>query len=62
MTRKQILAISRGDPELRAALFRQKNAPSGQKAKRTRELIEFNAARLAADSPAIRSRTGKGRG
>lgn len=58
MTRKEIMRISRGDPDLRAALFRQKNAPSGQKAKRTQELIKFNAERLAA---AARFGSGKGR-
>ena len=49
MTRREINRLSKGDPELRAVLLRQKNAPSGQKVKRTKELQALNASRLVAE-------------
>jgi hypothetical protein len=48
VTRKQILSLTRGDPELRTVLLRQKYAPRGQKEKRNRDLVRLNASRLAA--------------
>lgn len=54
MNRKQLLSLSRGDPEYRTALKRAKYAPKGQRVKRARNLVLFVAERLAASS-------GKGR-
>jgi len=46
MTGKQIMAASRGDAEYRAALLAVRNARTGQKERKKRELILFVAERL----------------